>query len=308
MHRFLLSICFILWIGFFVQAQVEKTCEPAEDALDYWRAVKGGQVPEGKSLDELALELEACLGSPDPELRDGMGYELFTGWLRGNSLSEETKHQLFENLSDNLNEGLGEVGTDSVFLRAFSALILSEVIRADAQSAFLSDAERRALLETTLAYLEGERDFRGLDAEVGWIHGVAHASDILWRLAMHPATVAEDHRLILDAVATAALPEEATFYTFDEGDRLARVVVAVMGRNLLPQDEVNDWLKQFSSPKSLSSWSGAFASPAGMAELHNSKLFVRGLHSQLRFNGSAEHKESYLSTLQTVLRVLAGLV
>ena len=67
-------------------------------------------------------------------------------------------------MAHNLTVGIGESGTDTVFLRAFSALILATVIFRDEQceagivegSSFLSEDEVRGWFEQGLTYLERE--------------------------------------------------------------------------------------------------------------------------------------------------------
>jgi hypothetical protein len=44
---------------------------------------------------------------------------------------------------------------------------------------------------------------------------------------------------------------------------------------------MGEWLRAFESPQSMDAWSDAFSSREGMAELHNTKLFMRALSDQL---------------------------
>lgn len=255
----------------------ETDCLDTEAALGYWRPIREAAATEEQSADELAIELISCLGSPNRELRDRIGYELFTYWLRGDKLSDATRRRLLDDLRTNL----ADTSDDDAMLRSFSALILSELLRSDAIRPFMDDAEREDLLDSAIVALDEEADFRGLDPDVGWVHPVAHIADLLWRFALHPATNGEQGVAILDAIRTKVAPTVVA-YTFNEGDRLARVVATLIQRDLVSVDEVVDWASQFEVPQSMNTWTDAFRTRAGMAELHNTKLFLRALSDQLQ--------------------------
>ena len=255
----------------------ETDCRDTEAALGYWRPIREAAAAEEQAADDLAIELIGCLGSPNRELRDRIGYELFTYWLRGDKLSDATRRRLLIDLSTHVTG----TSDDNALLRSFSALILSELMRSDAIRPFMGDAEREELLDTAIVALDREADFRGLDPEVGWVHPVAHIADLLWRFTLHPATNGEQGVAILDAIRAKVAPTVVA-YTFNEGDRLARVVATLIQRELVSVDEVVDWASRFEVPQSMNTWTDAFLTRAGMAELHNTKLFLRALSDQLR--------------------------
>ena len=74
---------------------------------------------------------------------------------------------------------------------------------------------------------------------------------------------------------------DAVAYSFNEPDRLARAVSTVIVRELMPATEIVAWLESFAKPGSMEKWSDAFGTPAGMAQLHNTKLFLRAMSDQL---------------------------
>ncbi len=248
-------------------------CLDTETALEYWRPIRELVSQDGMPADELAPELVSCLGSMDPELRDRIGYELFAYWLRQEQLDDQTRRGLLDSLSGRLQDS-------NTLSRSFSALILAEIMRSDAAKPFMTAAERQTLLDRAATALSGESDFRGLDPEIGWVHPVAHMADLLWRFALHPATTAEQVATILAAVRTKVAPDGAT-YAFNEGDRLARVVATIIRDERLDAGRLGEWIVGFQSPRSMQKWSDAFASPSGMAELHNTKQFLRALSDQL---------------------------
>ena len=269
------GIC-IFWIDG-VQAQSSSVdCLQVGAALDYWRPIRESMGDGEHAPDQLAPELVSCLGSPNKELRDIIGYELFTYWLRNEKIPRQTKTDLVETLSVNLQRS----DIDQSLSRSFSALILSELLRADNLSAFMSDEDRLSLLQISIIAMSEETDYRGLVSDIGWVHPVAHLANVLWRFALHSSLNQQQARLILEGVRSKAGTNAASF-AFNESDRLARSVSMLIVRETLPQSEIISWLNSFDSPASMGNWFDAFASIEGMSELHNSKLFIRALSDQL---------------------------
>jgi hypothetical protein len=94
----------------------------------FWKdlAAKDYAVPEGESLPQLVDELSAALGSTDPVLRDDVAYTTLSAWIyQQKKLDAAQLNRLVDEWSANLKRGIGERGTDSAFLRSFSALMLS---------------------------------------------------------------------------------------------------------------------------------------------------------------------------------------
>ncbi len=273
----------------------------------FWRALKEKQgVPEaGMSVEGLAPVLVTCLGSTDPELRDGLAYELLTMWMRSGALSDAALGALTEKLLGQMREGLGQRGQDTVFRRAFSALVLSEVIRRDNLQPFLSPEAFTQVLTAAVGYLEGEKDLRGFSDTRGWAHGVAHGADLLWRLAMSPRLGQEGLERILQAVATQVAPPGHA-YIHNESDRLARVVVTVLLRGQVPPEAFAHWLEGLVSPEGMKSWEESFRSEAGLARLHDAKQFLRALHAMLVLRKTpVPHQEQILPQVVSALELVS---
>lgn len=251
-------------------------CLDTSEALDYWRPIRKSPASSFTSVDELALELMSCLGSPDPELRDQIGYELYVDWLRNDHLADDTRVRLLGDLSMRIREP----ASDRSLSRSFSALILAELMRSDANRAFMSSEQLGRLLTDATEALQRETDYRGLVADIGWVHPIAHLSDLLWRFALHPKTTPAQGITMLDAVKTKIAPTQ-TAYAFNESDRLARVVSTLIRRQLLEVQDTAMWIESFAVPTTMEKWSDAFRTPEGMAELHNTKQFLRALSDQL---------------------------
>ena len=271
---------FLLSQSFAPAAATGTDCLQTDAALNYWRPIHEQAKTSQEPADGLALELTSCLASPNPELRDRIAYELLTYWLRNEKITDDTRRTLLKRLTTTMGQ-FPPVDSDSAALaRSFSALILSELMRSDSNQPFMTDLERQALLDAAVRSLGQEQEYRGLDSELGWVHPVAHMSDLLWRFALHSGTSDTQAAAILAGVRSKVAPT-STFYNFNESDRLARVITTMITRELLAPDTIVAWLASFEQPSSMQKWSDAFSSPQGMAELHNTKLFLRALADQI---------------------------
>src|SRR5258708_5660524 len=102
-------------------------------------------VPEGQPLPDLTQELLGWLGSPDPLLRDRYAYPILEHWLHADVYTPDDVRRMLAELAANLTRGLGQQETDAVFLRAFSVLLLAEIVHYDNAHQMLEQDEVRQL-------------------------------------------------------------------------------------------------------------------------------------------------------------------
>jgi hypothetical protein len=200
--------------------------------LAFWRGIEKNhfEVPAGESADALVQELGDSLGSTNPELRDDFGYTIVAEWVyKSHRVSEKTLHELVKRWQGNLEVGLGAKGSDTLFLRAFSALDLSILAALDNDHPFLGDKEYADLLTSTLSYLAGEKDLRAYDGERGWMHATAHTADLLKFLARSSRLRPEDQKRILDTVA-GKVHGAGEVFTHGENERLAAAIGSLVRR------------------------------------------------------------------------------
>src|ERR1044071_9549602 len=71
---------------------VAQTCPPAGTSREQLLELKSHEfkVADTARRQTLALDLVACLGSPDPTLRDGIAFEALAAWMRDKQLSPAT--------------------------------------------------------------------------------------------------------------------------------------------------------------------------------------------------------------------------
>lgn len=191
---------------------------------------------------ELALHMMQHIGSPDPVLRDELIYVTFATWIGQGVFSEEQLSQLLQMALDDqhLFHGIGEQGTDSVFTRTFSVLLLPPILSVDRQRPFLKKEDIEVIHHRLTTYLEHEKDVRGYADEKGWAHAPAHAADAVEDLAQSPYMERAALLELLHAL-TVKITESSVVYIHDEDQRIAHAVVTILRRNLLEQNDISSW-------------------------------------------------------------------
>ena len=219
------------------------TAQQQKHGREFWRdiAKRHYEVPSGESASALAVELSAMLASPDPEVRDDLAYSILARWIYRDKLDPNDLRKLTDEWTANLKDGIGEAGTNSVLKRSFSALCLSSIAERDLKNPFMGESRYHQLLAATLDYLQAERDLRGYDAKLGWIHATAHTSDLLQALASNPMLTADEEARILDGIAIR-LESAPEVYSQGEQDRIAQAVLAVIRRADFKPQLFDPWL------------------------------------------------------------------
>jgi hypothetical protein len=248
----------------------------------FWQQVvaDGLQVPRGRPLGDLTVELTAMLGDADPEVRDGIAFPTLVTWI-DEGVYDDLLTGLGDGMAVGLEQGLGRTGNDSVFVRSYSALVLAECIDRDNQQHLLAGDTVLRWGDRVMAWLVREQDLRGFVPGKGWAHAVAHGADALAALARSPRLGRNELTVLLDVVADRLLAPTEEFWVAGEPDRLALAVIQVLRRELLGLDLLESWVARLA----------AGAVPAGDTRRHpfrvagNVQAFLRSLQLQLALAG-----------------------
>ena len=279
----------------------------------FWNALaKDCVVPAGESAFGLVGEAVSLLGSPDTEWRDDVGYGVVAACVyQKKLLKPEERRALVARLSANLRRGIGEAGTDSVLLRSFSALDLSILAALEDAEPALGDAGYRRLLEDALAYLRDERDLRGLEPRVGWIHATAHTADLLKFLARDPRLTPADHVRLLDAAWSKMTAPGTPVFSHAEDERLAAALLSVVRRPDFDPAVLDPWLARFVDLEK-QVWSKAPPDQAPLDASQNARNLLRSLYVLLSLStpppdvqatrGAEAAKAKVLATLRQIRR------
>ena len=246
-------------------------------------------------FQRVADQLADCLASPEPALRDGLGFELLSAWMRAGRLTPETLRPLRDRWLAVLQAPPDAAG----FHAPFAALALSELARVDRVQPFLLPAERKALQVAGAAWLREWRDYRAHDDREGWRHGVAHGADLLMQQALHPTLDPDGAALVLDSLGTQVLAQGQVAYQHGEGERLARAARFALARSAWSAEQVKAWLLTVLEPARGGSWDARRLRLA-----HNARQFLWPLYVALQEQADAGLRERALPAVRQALASL----
>jgi len=276
------------------------------ETREFWRDLPGNEfaVPAGSSVAELTPTLLTMLGSADAELRDEVAYYTVAAWIERGQYAPAQLRDIAQQLAGNFAAGIGDVGTPSVLLRSFSALLLTEVIARDCETPFLDPAQVHQLLDRSLIYLAAEQDTRGYVDGLGWAHAGAHAADLLAAFARHPHTGLDQLLRIVEGIGAKVKAPSDFVFIDDEDERLAAAILDVLDRRLLPVVAVGAWAEGIAKPQHRD-WTTAFLDRRENVARQNARNFLRTLYLRLTLTdepptGAAEIASRLVSALRSI--------
>ena len=130
-----------------------QTCPPAGMSREQLADLKSHEftLPDAKRRQALALDIVACLGSTDQELRDGIAFEALSKWMRDKQLSAATVGTLIEHLMALLAPDRPD---PAGVQRPFATLMLADVVRFDRIEQFMTDKQLQQLVDASTRYLK----------------------------------------------------------------------------------------------------------------------------------------------------------
>lgn len=250
------------------------------------------KVPEGVIPFDLALEMMNCLGDTDDELRDILAFSVLQNWIVEDILTTEEIHKLL-NLSldeKHLLYGLGSKD-DTVFIRAFSVLIVAVALYKHRSKSYLSKEEISNILDKVIEFYDKDNDVRGYIEGKGWAHGAAHGADALDELARCEEIGYDDLKRILEAIHKK-ININYYGYIHEEDERIVTAVSAILERKLICESEMIDWIKSFKSIAKVGEY------PNDIIISVNVKNFLRSFY--FRLIGNSAH-DNIINAIREVL-------
>lgn len=257
---------------------------------------------KGYDLEKLSLKMIDNIGTTDGELRDGLIYTTFGHMILLQDILNP--HQLNQLLKICLNDkhlfyNLGEKGTDSVFARAFSVLVLGLIIDADQRHSFLSEEDFKFVKDQLFKYVLNENDIRGYVDGKGWAHSLAHAADALIGVANHPYSTENELIELLDIIKKKVLFSDSV-YNYSEDERMALPVFHVLQRGLLGDYQILNWLGDFQSR--LKEQQRLVSDPYDLTLMVNVRNFLFSLFFRLRFEKTGIHFQKEIEKILDSIR------
>ncbi|QQE79356.1 DUF2785 domain-containing protein [Alicyclobacillus sp. SO9] len=255
----------------------------------------GCSVEDAGEATDICVWLLENLGSPDAELRDGLSFTILakilmeTPNLEGSHLKQVLQTAIDD---EHLFYRIGETGSDSVFMRSFSVLVVAAVLERDGRDNLLDTDTVREAIAAVLRYALEEEDKRGYVAKKGWAHSVAHTSDALDSCIVHRYITVEQTDLALDALRHLIMSRD--YLVHDEDGRLAETVYRMVKLNRVEFDIVKDWMPGFAQHTY-----GTSLEPS--APGWNAQNFLRRLYLRLHWAGDSDYFKAVVEeTLKSV--------
>ncbi|SRR5712691_491607 len=191
-------------------------------------------VPSDRPVLELADELCAMLGSPDPEVRDDTAFPVLAYWVSRGALDG----QLAE-VGDRL---VALVSDGPIFQRSFAAISLTWVVLRDAKTGELGSQAVLGWLEGFSRWWRSESDLRPWDQKLGWLHAPAHGADLLRAFGRSPKLGQAELAGLLELAVERLLVDQGYLYGNDEDDRIAYALATVLVRPELSVADSVGWV------------------------------------------------------------------
>lgn len=237
-------------------------------------------VIDSEKIDQFALDMLGCLASPNSDIRDGLGYMVYSKWLRGGQLSVDSVAKLHTQLSADIQTKKND--SQKVYL-PFAVLVYAEVIRVDRVKPYLTDQQLDDTVSLVALLLQDINDYRGFESNIGWRHLVAHSADAALQLVLNKRLTKAHHDKLLDGLFSQVSPKQHS-YTFGESKRLVLPILYswMAGKHQLPEWQTR--LDGVIDPAPFANWGEVFNSEAGLHKQHNTRLFLLELYRSISFN------------------------
>jgi hypothetical protein len=191
-----------------------------------WAQVRadGFAVPAGRPVDELVAELSTMLRSPDPQIRDAQAYSTLATWIGSGVLGADELRALGDDM-------VGRFADSEIQARTFAPLILDSIVSQGVfEPSWVPPFER---------WYVAEEDLRGFDPKLGWLHAVAHGSDLLGALARVQAV--EPVQMLRLGIGRLLTPTEYVLRDLED-DRLGFALAVALTRHDLTEEDAVGWL------------------------------------------------------------------
>ncbi|CAG9621553.1 DUF2785 domain-containing protein [Sutcliffiella rhizosphaerae] len=217
------------------ESELKKLLEEKDGDVNSWSYVDN---------DALVRSMVAHIGSIDSELRDQLIYSSFYRFIiEENRLKHELLKELLDCcMNELLMKGIGENGTDTVFTRSFTTLLVALILYRDNQDSLLEAEKVKEVKEKLLHYMNHEVDLRGFVPNKGWAHSIAHVADTFDQLVKSTKLEKETYPEILNALWNKVLVSNS-IYIHDEDERLL-VPILNMLHNGLDEKGISTLLKE----------------------------------------------------------------
>jgi hypothetical protein len=208
-------------------------------------------VPTEVPLESLVAELTEMLKSPDPRQRDELAYSTLATWIDRELLPADALDELGDEMATRFT-------SPQIQVRTFAPLILDCLVT--------KGRFKRSWYDGFAAWYPSEKDLRGHDEELGWLHAIAHGSDLLAAFGRCPQMAPPE---VLAVAADRLVAPADQVWRDHEHDRLGFAIALTLAREDLGPDQAISWLAPVEA-----NWEGRVQGPPS-GELSNAVHTLR---------------------------------
>ncbi|HDX9707755.1 TPA: DUF2785 domain-containing protein [Bacillus thuringiensis] len=173
-------------------------------------------------LHQLTLMMIQHIGTTNSYMREMLIYKCFVHFIQEELISpEHLETLLMKCLSDEfLYFEIKTPGTDGVFTRSYTTLLIALIIKFDTAHPFLSYEMLQKTKNNLIEYMNLERDYRGYVKDKGWARSVAHGSEAFHTFILHPNATGDWEEEFVHCLLNKIFVEDTVYHNQEE-ERIA---------------------------------------------------------------------------------------
>ncbi|MFV5769340.1 DUF2785 domain-containing protein [Mammaliicoccus sciuri] len=243
------------------------------------------KLPDKQVTEEDFKLLMSNIGNPTANIRED-NFDLIARLIISGKLDNHQMLQLLEYCEFVLSS-VNQSDTEHLVLdRSFSALIIGIIVEYLEEHNQLPQDVYEKIINIAIDYMDKESDVRGYVQEIGWMHSVAHGSDLLATCVRSKYYSGDCNKVILKVISKKLyqLNTDLSCYIDDEDERQAFIIEALLEKGLTDQ-ELSNWISELFvtvNQTDLNQSEEAYLSYFRIRK--NIKDFLKTLYFRLKFN------------------------
>ncbi|NGX76089.1 DUF2785 domain-containing protein [Staphylococcus sciuri] len=243
------------------------------------------KLPDKQITEEDFKLMMSNIGNPNVNIRED-NFDLIARLIISGKLDNHQVLQLLEHCEFVLSS-VNQSDTEHLVLdRSFSALIIGIIIEYLEEHDQLPQDVYEKIINIAIDYMDKETDVRGYVQGTGWMHSVAHGSDLLATCVRSKYYSGDCNKVILKVIAKKLyqLNTDLSCYIDDEDERQAFIIEALLEKGLTDQ-ELSNWVSELFvtvNQTDLNQSEEAYLSYFRIRK--NIKDFLKTLYFRLKFN------------------------
>ncbi|UXV29412.1 DUF2785 domain-containing protein [Mammaliicoccus sciuri] len=202
------------------------------------------KLPDKQVTEEDFKLLMSNIGNPTANIRED-NFDLIARLIISGKLDNHQVLQLLEYCEFVLSS-VNQSDTEHLVLdRSFSALIIGIIVEYLEEHNQLPQDVYEKIINIAIDYMDKESDVRGYVQEIGWMHSVAHRSDLLATCVRSKYYSGDCNKVILKVISKKLyqLNTDLSCYIDDEDERQAFIIEALLEKGLTDQ-ELSNWISE----------------------------------------------------------------